>query len=257
MKKNLKITFLVLVFGLILSACGGEASEGEGPGGNQAGPIDPDGIEDSIPPTPTAEPPKVAEIRNQQYIADDSDQHQLDIYIPPVPIDQYPTIILLHGGGSSKAAMLSWGYHFAEQGFTSVAVEFRDYPDYTYPDAVEDVFCAAAWMQLNAEEFGFNTSHLVVIGHSVGGTLASMLAVVDQPETFLTACPHPWSAEIKIIGAAAFTGVFDYPTLAEGREDIASYVESLLGGTIDEVPEIWTQASPQSWITGSEPPFLL
>ncbi|MEN8242248.1 MAG: prolyl oligopeptidase family serine peptidase, partial [Chloroflexota bacterium] len=79
----------------------------------------------------------------------------------------------------------------------------------------------------------------------------------DQPETFLTECPHPWSTEIKIIGAAAFTGVFDYPTLADGREDIASYVESLLGGTIDEVPEIWTQASPQSWITGSEPPFLL
>ena len=252
MKENLKIKFLVLVIGLILSSCGGETSGAEYPRDSQASPEE--GI---ITPSPTAELPKVTEILNHQYIEDDNNRHQLDIYIPPVQLEEYLTIILLHGGGSNKAAMRSWSHHFAEQGYTTAAVEFRDYPDYTYPAAVEDVFCAAAWMQLNAEEFGFNTSKLVVIGHSIGGTLASMLAVVDQPETFLTECPYTWSSEIQIIGAAAFTGVFDYPTLTDRREDIAAYVETLLGGKIDDVPEIWTQASPQSWISGSEPPFLL
>ena len=31
----------------------------------------------------------------------------------------------------------------------------------------------------------------------------------------------------------------------------------LLGGTYEELPEIWAQASPASWVNGNEPPFLL
>jgi dipeptidyl aminopeptidase/acylaminoacyl peptidase len=61
-----------------------------------------------------------------------------------------------------------------------------------------------------------------------------------------------------VCGVVAFAGNFDYVARRAAaptplRERLVTY----LGGELDENPDTWAQASPITWVDGSEPPFLL
>ncbi|MGD8602978.1 MAG: alpha/beta hydrolase [Anaerolineales bacterium] len=185
-------------------------------------------------------------------------ENQVDLYLPASRGDRsHPAVLLLHGGGEDKHNMERLAYLFVEQGYAAVAANFRSMGGGEYPGTVEDAFCALAWMVDAATEYGLDTSKYTVVGFSMGGTLAAMLGVVDQPEIFLTDCPYSLPADFELQGAVVFTGIFDYASAAQTNQAMQEYIEGYLGATMDEDPELWDQASALSWVDGSEPPFLL
>jgi dipeptidyl aminopeptidase/acylaminoacyl peptidase len=54
-----------------------------------------------------------------------------------------------------------------------------------------------------------------------------------------------------------FTGIFDYARAVKGATRLEDYAVELLGGGLEEKPETWAEASPATWVDGSEPPFLI
>ncbi len=216
-----------------------------------------------IPPTNTPAPtptrtlaPPVETIRDIPYVPGGAIQQVLDLYLPPDATEPFPTVLLLHGGGGSKRDLASLATSLARQGYAAAALNFREYPRDTYPAAIQDAFCGLGWLYANAETYHLDPQRFFSLGHSFGGTLASMLGVVDDPTLFLAGCPYSLPETGRVRGVIAYTGLFDYVHLPSVGE-LNDYASNYLGSSRAAAPEIWTQASPLTWIDGSEPPFLI
>jgi acetyl esterase/lipase len=208
-------------------------------------------------PTTTPKPKAVEVIKDQAYIPDGSENHLLDLYLPNTIEGPFPVLIMIHGGNSDKSDLIIWGQTFARKGYAAISINHRQWPDHSYPAHVEDAFCALAWIVNSAADYSLDPEQIVVMGHSAGGTLAAMLGVIDEPEDFLVNCPHPLPDNHSIKGVIAFTVIFDYLTAAAESPTLEEYTIDLLGGSHQEIPEIWQKASPANWVDGNDPPFLL
>jgi acetyl esterase/lipase len=127
---------------------------------------------------------------------------------------------------------------------------------------VQDTFCALAWVHANADTYDLDPDRIVALGYSAGGTLAAMLGVVDDAvagdgAAFVAGCPHPLPTRNWVQGVVTFTGMFDFMRGAERSAGLGEYLTTYLGVGPDEDPATWAQASPSTWVDGSEPPFLL
>jgi WD40 repeat protein len=216
-----------------------------------------------IPPTNTPAPtptrtlaPPVETIRDIPYVPGGAPLQALDLYLPSGVEEPFTTVLLFHGGGGSKRDMASLGVSLARQGYAAAALNFRDYPRFTYPAAVEDAFCSLAWLYANSDTYHLDPQRFFSLGHSLGGTQAAMLGVLDDPMPFLTGCPYNLPETDWIRGVITYTGLFDYVNLPSSS-DLTIFVNTYLGSTRAEAPELWSQASAITWIDGSEPPFLI
>jgi acetyl esterase/lipase len=164
---------------------------------------------------------------------------------------------MLHGGGRDKRDLAPWAHHFVERDYAVISINYRDMNQFEYPASVQDAFCALAWTHANAETYGLDVTRIVVLGHSMGGTLAAMLGTVDDPGRFSEGCPHQLPESAWIAGAIPFTGIFDYVSAAQASSERRARTERYLGAKLDQAPERWAETSAQTWVDGSEPPFLL
>jgi acetyl esterase/lipase len=143
---------------------------------------------------------------------------------------------------------------FVSRGYPVVVAAWRNEH---YPTRMTDLFCALAWTQSHAVDYGMS-QEIVVVGASMGGGYAALLAAVDDPGRFMEECPYPLSETDRVRAVVAFSGTFDY-----AQEDdfyggfIGLVAERYVGGTPDELPEVWRDVSAVNHIDGSEPPFLL
>ena len=208
-------------------------------------------------PMPTPSPKAVIVIRDQAYHPDENDDHLLDIYLPNNIEGPFPVLVMIHGGSSDKNDLIVWGQTFARKGYAAISINHRQWPDYSYPSHVEDAFCALSWIIKSADVYAFDPDQIVVMGHSAGGTLAASLGVINKSEKYLENCPHPLMNNDPIKGVIAFTVIFDYLTAAAESPNLEDYTIDLLGGSYDEIPEVWLEASVVNWVDGNDPPFLL
>jgi acetyl esterase/lipase len=200
--------------------------------------------------------PQVETLRHLPYLPDALPSQELDLYLPAAAQAPFPTLLMLRGGGDDKADLADLAMRFARLGYAVASANYRDTMNVPYPAAVEDAYCALAWLHANAGTYHLDTQHIYALGHSSGGTLAAMLGVVDEPGLFQQNCPHPPPAT-RVQGVITFTGLFDYPSAATASKNLRTYLNTYLGAEWSKDSERWAQASPITWIDGAEPPFLL
>lgn len=169
------------------------------------------------------------------------------------PVTAAPAVFYVHGGSwraGSRGTEAGISERLARAGYVGINVDYRLVPDGTFPNAVDDVFCALAFVQAHADELGVDPARLAVMGYSAGGHLIGMLATAsDLVELQDDTCPSGRAtAPAAAISAA---GPMDLPTLSTG-----SIVEDFVGAPFDEDPARWALASPMTHVDGSEPPFL-
>lgn len=255
------------------------------------------------PPTPTSEPPTetpglptptpgpVDVLVDVPYIDDGNPLHLAAIYLPAEAEGPFPTVVIYHSGmfwyGDAEylAAYEEVGRFFAGRGYAAVVPAYRLSETDPYPAAVEDAFCAMAWVHASADAYGFDVARVAAFGLDAGGNLAAMVGTVDEPERFLAACPHSLPEQAWVHAVAAINGYYDLPLLLMSSYDLSLYLfinaymqglpESYIQwvadqgypisaatiaqaqGTPEEIAERYAEASPVTWVDGSEPPFLL
>lgn len=111
---------------------------------------------------------------------------RLDVFRPEAAGDQtLPTIVWVHGGGfvtGTKEGMDTYLDHIAAAGFTVVAVEYTVAPNARYPRPVEQVSRALDFLVDHAQEYGVDTTQMVMAGDSAGAHIAAQTAMtVSQP----------------------------------------------------------------------------
>ncbi len=91
-----------------------------------------------------------------------------------------PVILFIHGGGWTSGAKSmakdTQASHFAGQGFTWAAMNYRLVPGASVEDQARDVASAVRWLRRKSESLGLDPSGVVLLGHSSGGHLAALVA---------------------------------------------------------------------------------
>lgn len=188
------------------------------------------------------------------YVYDDRRAHaELDVHTAwGRGAARRPAVMYVHGGGWNSGARnndRATVDRLARAGYVGVNVDYRLVPEGAFPAAVQDVFCALAFIRERADELGINPERVAVMGHSAGAHLIGMVAVAaDVPELQDLACP---SGKTGAPGAAiSVAGPMDLHRL--GGAPTAAFV----GASYDAAPETWAAASPINHVDAGEPPFL-
>ncbi|BAY35957.1 esterase/lipase/thioesterase [Nostoc sp. NIES-2111] len=195
----------------------------------------------------------IGEIRytpNIQFAAPDGIPLHLNIYRPP-QAGKYPGIVVIHGGGwqsGSPETNADFSRYMAARGYTVFAITYRYAPAYKFPAQLDDVRSALTFIQQHAAEYEIDINRIALLGRSAGGQLA-MLAGYQQN-------PLSVRAVISYYGPSNLAKGYREPPTPDPL-NVRSVLEAFLGGTPDQVPEQYTNASPINYVNRPVPPTLL
>ncbi|HEX9933040.1 MAG TPA: alpha/beta hydrolase [Allosphingosinicella sp.] len=114
----------------------------------------------------------------------DHPRQALDVYVPRRrPSGPLPLVLFFYGG--NWAAGMRQGYGFAgralaSRGFVAAVPDYRLVPEFRFPAFLEDGAAALRRLRQEAGRFGADPARSVVVGHSAGAYIASMLALDPQ-----------------------------------------------------------------------------
>jgi acetyl esterase/lipase len=171
---------------------------------------------------------------------------KLDLYRPAeAPRTPAPAIVFLHGGGwqSGSKANPPGGAAVARRGYVYASVDYRLSGVAAYPAALDDAKAAIAFLRENAKRYGLDPARIGVWGSSAGAHLALQVACVDSSALHVKACCS-W------FGPTDFT----QPDRLDKRR--LGLLRPFLGGTPEEKPEAYREASPIVHVTKDAPPTL-
>lgn len=201
----------------------------------------------------------------------DPAQNRLDIYQPPGPSSNLrPFVLHIHGGGwrrgdKANASMPDKAALFTGLGYGLVSINYRlspntgdpDNPDpnrIMFPDHPDDVGEAIGWLDRNAAAYGLDPDRIILMGHSAGAHLASLVST--EPKYI-----ERYGVDRRqILGTIPLdTAAFDIEqsVLGSDPEEPSALFASAFGTPAENaVSDIWATASPLTWADPSDPRHL-
>jgi arylformamidase len=192
--------------------------------------------------------------------------NRLDLFVPRRTSAPRPVVVYVHGGGWQTGDKRRIGHKarlFTRAGYLFASVNYRLSPPVRglpatdrvrFPDHPHDVGEALGWLTRNVRRFGGDADRLVLIGHSAGAHLASLVGV------------DPSYGSAYGVPARAVRGVVSLDTAAF---DIAAKADPALrprpwmfwnafGMPAEEAAgPRWASASPITFAGRRDPAFLL
>lgn len=196
----------------------------------------------------------VQEEKETEYSKTSDRKLRLDAYFCNTT-SKNPVIVILHGGGwksGNKSQMETFAQEMASKGFSCFTIEYRLSTEAKYPAAIFDVKNAIRYIKKNASQFNADTTKVAILGCSSGGQMAALIGTTNNNSLFEEKDINNKStstvqAIIDIDGVLAFK----HPESQEG-----TVAGIWLGGSYEEKPKIWEEASALSHTDKSTPPTL-
>ncbi len=168
---------------------------------------------------------------------------KMDVFFPEGNrTKKLPTILLVHGGGwrsGDRSLQAPMAKALAKRGYVTAVMDYRLSLEAPYPAGVHDVKDAIKWMKAHAENYGLDTNRVAIMGGSAGGQLAALVAMTNGRQEYESPSSDQ-EASASVHALIDMDGVlaFHHPESSEG-----AVAAQWLGGTYEEVPEIWDEAS--------------
>jgi len=212
-------------------------------------------------------PDDVVAERDIRYAGTEHPRQRLDLYLPKTPAnDKLPLVVFIHGGGwqaGDKAGGAGRVLPYVRTGeYAGASIGYRLTGDAGWPAQIHDCKAAIRWLRGTAEEHGIDPDRIAVIGSSAGGHLVAMLGTagdVDMLEGTLGEFSEVSSGVTCVVdffGPANLLTMGDFPSSID-RNAANSPEAKLLGGPVPENEDVAREASPQTYVTGDDPPFLI
>ena len=206
------------------------------------------------PPTPSPTPASRTAARVDKDIdyGEGLPLTKLDIHYSTANLKPAPLVMLIHGGafqGGDKADddALTELPELLSRGYTVASINYRLGSTATFPNPVVDAKAALRFLRANAAKYGVNPDRVGVWGWSVGGYLANMLGVTTQADGFDTGPNAAMSSRVQAVvdksGLAEFTA-------RTGTLKLGDFLTSTDA-------DLLKKASPVTYITRDDPPFLI
>ena len=192
----------------------------------------------------------------------DGQELLLDVYRPSSQELSVPAVIVIHGGGwtegfADRSYVAPFAENLARAGYVAFNITYRlmnGEPGHNvWPTQLNDVQRAVRWVRANAETYGVDPERIASLGHSAGGQLASLLGVRET---------NDWSdpsAELyssRVNAAIDLSGDTDL-TLPYFSAFDNQLIRDYLGGSLEEIPDVFREASPITWVNAETVPFLI
>ncbi|MEJ1154961.1 MULTISPECIES: alpha/beta hydrolase [Microbacterium] len=143
----------------------------------------------------------------------------LDLFSNAADAEALPTVVWIHGGAwvsGSSANVNPYLQLLANEGYTTVGVNYGLGPEATYPTAVNQLNEALGYLDDHADELGIDSSKIVLAGDSAGAQLASQLATLITNERYANLMGiAPTLEPEQLSGALLNCGVYDLASMAE------------------------------------------
>lgn len=129
----------------------------------------------------------------------------VDVYIPP-DARNAPMIVMVHGGAwylgdkEARGVVENKAARWLPRGFIFVSVNYRMLPTLDALGQSGDVARALAFLQVHAFDWGGDAARLILMGHSAGAHLVSLLAA--DPDRAYELGAKPWLGTVALDSAA-------------------------------------------------------
>ena len=198
----------------------------------------------------------VSKAENIVYQTIGSRDLHLDIFYPSAKSKAgYPGVLLIHGGGwrsGDRSQTIPIASQLAAKGYVAVAVEYRLTLEAVYPASVFDLKAAIRWMRANATMYNLDKNKIASLGFSSGGQLAALVGTTNGLSEFEGSGNNMQeSSAVQAIIDVDGILAFKHPESAEG-----TVAANWLGGSFEEKPATWIDASPLTHAGKNTPPAL-
>ena len=175
----------------------------------------------------------------------------MDIYFPSKPLAEKqpaPLIVMVHGGAwsigdkNNTAVVKNKVEYWGKRGWIFISINYRLLPDATVQQQTQDVAAALIYIQNHASDWHADPKQLVLMGHSAGAHLVSLLST--RP-AWLTSQPQAWRTTIALDSAA-----YDIEKIMQARH--ARFYDQAFGNQ----PSNWKALSPTLQLHQALPNFL-
>lgn len=172
----------------------------------------------------------------------------MDVYLPERP-HAAPIILMVHGGAwafgdkTNPQVYENKVARWVPRGFIFVSINYPMIPDADPVAQADHVARAMAAVQAAAPGWGGDPAKLILMGHSAGAHLVSLLNA--DPSRAVKLGAKPWLGAISLD-----SGALDVPMIME-HEHFELYDKAF--GTD---PALWKAASPIDHLTKDGPPWL-
>ena len=137
----------------------------------------------------------------------------MDVFRPAGESRALPGIVWIHGGAwisGSSANVDPYLRILADEGYTTIGVNYALGPEATYPVAVNQLNAALAYIGRNAAELGVDPDRIILAGDSAGANLASQLAALTTNPRYASLMSiDPALAPEQLAGVILNCGVYD------------------------------------------------
>lgn len=175
---------------------------------------------------------------------------------PPAPL-----VVYVHGGGYATGdkgnKIADKAARFTAEGWVLASVNYRLSPNppndlpgqVRYPVHQQDVAAAISWLTTNASTFDLDPSRIVLLGHSSGANLVSLLST----DTSLLTAAGVDPANIRCTTSLDT----EYDAAAQVAQGVSQ--EALYRNALGNDPATWAAASPINHVAdpGPHPDFLI
>lgn len=228
-------------------------------------------------PDKDATPPKaevkdgVRVLRDIPYVPDGDPSQRLDIYLPEKAGDKpLPLLVWIHGGGwlgGSKNENPGAGLT-ARGEYASASVEYRFSNKALFPAQIQDCQAAIRFLRANAKKYHIDPDHIGIWGASAGGHLVALLGTAGGADAFEKIGDHRDVSD-RVQAVIDLFGPADFPTVKSQAaadphvknifnfEDLSSPYAKLFGAKPGERVELEKSASPVTYVSKDDPPFLI
>lgn len=201
-------------------------------------------------------PPGTRVQQDLAYVPNGHERQKLDLYVPPSTTAKPPLIIWVHGGAwlvGSKAdcqvarTMVGHGYALA-------CINYRLSQQALFPAQIQDCQQAVRWLRSHADDDGFDGERIGVWGESAGGHLVALLGTAPDDPAWTDGRVDVSS---RVQAVVDWYGPTDFAKMGGTHDDAHSPEARLIGGAVqDHLPQV-AVASPLTYITPDDAPFLI
>jgi len=198
---------------------------------------------------------KVKVVCDVVYASPDGHKQLLDLYLPASAKSPVPLILFIHGGGweAGDKNCFPEGNPIS-RGYAVASIDYRLSQVAKFPAQIEDCKAAVRWIRANASKYNIDPNRIVAWGYSAGGHLAALLGTSGGIKRLEGTNPENSEVSSGVQAVVDCCGPTDFTTMGDFIPDV---VERLLGGSVSKKRGLAVEASPVTYVTKDDPPFLI
>ncbi len=200
---------------------------------------------------------QIRELPDLEYARVGNTSLKLDLYLPEKVKGRVPVIVWVHGGGWVVGDRKNPpGLELVRKGYALASVEYRLSPEAIFPAQLYDIKAAIRWLRAHARQYGLNSNRFGAWGHSAGGHLVAILGTTDHVKLLEgnEGGNLVYSSSVQCVSDWAGPTDFLTDPYEIGSNSAAS---KLIGATVKNKKQMAKRASPVTYVSSTDPPFLI